>query len=169
MALLVEADIGQTLDLVVETADAGVDFSFGEPAQDTARFFHLDLDADAGGLVVQPVDHLGQPEFRIGGDTIDDGDLQLADEAALQRRQRHRVMVDPPQQVDGDLMHLPALVGELEAAPAALAEDDPEPRFQGGDVVGNGRLAEAQFGLRCRKAAVADDGIEHGQKMQIGA
>lgn len=60
-----------------------------------------------------------------------------------------------------------ALGRQPEAAPAALAQAEVQPRLQRGELAADGGLAHAQHVLRGRYAAGVDDGQEHPDQPEI--
>src|SRR5690606_40521372 len=112
---------------------------------------------------------LWQAIVRVLGYGVEYAESKLAAELAAQRADVSGKVLQCGFQPARRLMDRTALLGEPEAAAAALAQGDAEPLLERRHMVADRRRAEVELGLRRREAAVADHGVEHLQQAKGAA
>src|SRR6185369_10056599 len=103
--------------------------------------------------LVEGADRLVQPAGGIGGEIVDDADGQLAQETVARGARLGAKLVQGGKQPLARLVDQIALLGELEARAAALAEADAQALLQRRHMRADSRLADIEVDLRRRESA----------------
>lgn len=165
--LLVQAQIGQ--------ARQGVDFGDHPHVQravqhallDVAGHHHGDVDAHAGAARAERLQRLGNMHVRLRDQVVDDADVEVATQLAVQLVHFVAEVLDGGQQDVGRTQHFAALVGQRKAGAATAAQAHAQPFFQVAHVQADGRAADAQHAFGSRETATLHHGLENAQQADV--
>ncbi|MNS95993.1 hypothetical protein D3C72_1302740 [compost metagenome] len=167
VALLVQRRIGQPRHAEGEMPYRQVQPAVQHPLLQLRRGTDVDMQVDLVAALDETLGGLFQRAGRVGDGGVDHPQVEGAADLALEHIGIHAEILHRAQQPLGGFVDRLPLLGQAEAAAAALAELDAEARLQVAHLLADGGLGDVEGCLGGREATAFDDGVEDPQQLQV--
>src|SRR3954447_2335769 len=167
LVLLEQGLIGKSRRVMMKGGDRRIELAVEQRAFEADRLVDPEGDMDGRRGFGEAPQRGGDAALGISRGVVDRAEAERPDGLALERRDLASKCLMRSEQALGGGMHRPALLGQPEPGPAALAKLEAEPLLELRHLTGDSGGAHIELRLRRGESATGDDRLKHPQELHI--